>query len=210
MKGEGKKAAGKRAAGREPAPKKPRAHKPYVRKVEQNGTEKLEWNEQLERAANLVAQDTLSDEKIAEQLGIGRTTLHRWKSDALFVSRVKQVVEEIKATIVARGIAERQNRIDAYNSRWLKMQEVINQRAKEYSTVTVGGNTGLIVKQTKGIGKGDDFQVIDEYAVDTGLLREMREIEKQAAIELGEWTEKTEHNGKIETTLILPKTDAGG
>lgn len=191
----GSKKGGKKAGGRKAA-KKPGTRKPYVRKSEQNETEKLEWNEQLERAALLVSQDVLSDEKIAEELGIGRTTLHRWKNDALFVGRVKQIIEEIKAAIVARGIAERQNRVDAYNDRWRKMQEVINQRAKAYAHVTVGGNTGLIVKQTKGIGKGKDFQIVDEYAVDTGLLRELREHEKQAAIELDQWAERHEHTGK--------------
>jgi hypothetical protein len=36
---------------------------------------------------------------------------------------------------------------------------------------------------------------VDEHAVDTALLREMRETEKQLAIELGEWTEKRQNSG---------------
>lgn len=55
-----------------------------------------------------------------------------------------------------------------------------------------GGNTGLLVRTTKGIGSGDTFQIVDEYAVDTGLLRELREHEKQAAQELGQWIDKSE------------------
>jgi hypothetical protein len=161
--------------------------------VKQNGTEKLEWNEQLERAALFVAQDSLTDEKIADELGIGRTTLHRWKKDPEFIKRVKQIVEEIQAAIVARGIAERQNRIDALNRRWGLMDAVISQRAKTLANVAGGGNTGLLVRQVKGVGSGEAFQLIEEYAVDTGLLREMREHEKQAAIEVGDWTEKREH-----------------
>lgn len=161
-----------------------------VRRVEQNGTEKLEWNEQLERAALLVAQDSLTDEKIADELGIGRTTLHRWKTDPAFIKRVGEVVAEIQEKIVARGIAEKQNRVDALNRRQKLMEEVIRQRAENLASVPGGGNTGLLVKQVKGIGKGDNFREVEEYAVDTALLREMREHEKQAAIEVGQWTEK--------------------
>jgi hypothetical protein len=164
-----------------------------VRRVRQNETEKPAWNEQKEQAALLVAQDKLSDELIAAELGIGRATLARWKVESDFRARVSEIVVEIKARVVARGIAERQNRLDALNDRWHKMKAVISQRATNLASVPGGGNTGLLVRQVKGIGKGEDFQVIEEYAVDTGLLREMREHEKHAAIELGEWTEKREH-----------------
>lgn len=164
--------------------------------VQQNATEIPAFSAEKERAALMVAEDRLTDELIAGDLGIDRSTLHRWKTDPAFSARVDEIKRELREKIVALGIAERQNRIDAYNDRWRRMQQVIEQRAKAYKTVTVGGNTGLIVKQVKGIGKGEDFQVVEEYAVDTGLLKEMREHEKQAAIELGDWTEKREHTGK--------------
>ena len=57
-----------------------------------------------------------------------------------------------------------------------------------------GGRTGLIVHNVKGVGKGDDFKLIDVYEVDTSLLKEMREHEKQAAIEVGQWQEKVQHD----------------
>lgn len=164
-----------------------------ARPVQQNATEKSAWNEQKEHAALLVAQDKLSDELIAAELGIDRSTLHRWKVDAAFKKRVVRIVAEIQERVVARGVAERQNRVDALNDRWKRMRRVIEQRAKEHAGYSGGGDTGLIVKQVKGLGKGDEFQIVEEYAVDTGLLREMREHEKQAAIEVGEWTEKREH-----------------
>src|SRR5262249_32081265 len=53
-----------------------------------------------------------------------------------------------------------------------------------------GGRTGLIVHNVKGVGKGDNFQLIDLYEVDVALLREMRECERQAAQEVGQWVEK--------------------
>lgn len=181
---------GKGAVKGKAAPKK------RPRPVEQNETENPAFSTEKERAAFLVADDKLSDEQIAADLNIGRTTLHRWKTDAAFRARVEEIKAEVRAKLSALGIAARQNRLDALNDRARRMADVIKQRAENLKDVPGGGNTGLLVRQVKGIGKGEDFQVVEEYAVDTALLREMREHEKQAAIEVGEWTEKREHTGK--------------
>ncbi len=58
-----------------------------------------------------------------------------------------------------------------------------------------GGASGLIVHQVKMIGRGEEAQIVHEYVIDAGMLREMREHEKQAAMELGQWTEKREMTG---------------
>lgn len=159
-----------------------------------------------DRAAVMVAADVMTDEDIASDLSISRQTLARWKNEAKFKARVAAIVEETRKALVARGIVEKQNRLNALNDRWDRMKRVIEQRAEVHSDYAGGGDTGLIVKQTKGIGKGEDFQVIEEYAVDTGLLKELREHEKQAAQELGQWTEKTDitSNGK---DLMPPKIE---
>ena len=157
----------------------------------------FEWTEQRVLAATLVSQDSLTDEQIAAEVGIDRRTLTRWKAEAEFKRRVEVIVRETQEKLVARGIAEKQNRIDALNRRWNLMDEVIRQRAENLSEVKGGGNTGLLVRQVKGVGSGEAFKIVEEYAVDTGLLKELREHEKQAAIELGEWTEKREHKFKL-------------
>jgi hypothetical protein len=53
-----------------------------------------------------------------------------------------------------------------------------------------GGATGLLLKDYKG--KDADQPV---YKVDTRLLAELRAHEKQAAEELGQWSEKRELTG---------------
>jgi hypothetical protein len=60
-----------------------------------------------------------------------------------------------------------------------------------------GGDTGLVVRQVKMIGSGAAAQLVEEYPVDVALLRaeldvmrELREHEKQAAQELGQWVDK--------------------
>jgi hypothetical protein len=57
-----------------------------------------------------------------------------------------------------------------------------------------GGTTGLLVKDYKG--KDADQPV---YKVDTRLLAELRAHEKQAAEELGQWSEKQELTGECAT-----------
>lgn len=55
-----------------------------------------------------------------------------------------------------------------------------------------GGTTGLIVQSQKVVGSGRSQQVVTEYFVDIPLLRELRELERQAAQESGQWTLRTE------------------
>jgi hypothetical protein len=179
-----KKAGAKKGAGR----RKP------ARRTAQNCTEKATWTEQKEQAALLVAQDMLSDELIAKDVDVCRRTLATWKTEPEFKARVAAILEEIKAAVVARGIADKQNRVDAYNDRWERMRKVIEGRAVEHAGYAGGGATGLLVRQLKSIGKGEDAREVEEYAVDTALLKEMREHEKQAAIEVGDWTDKTQHS----------------
>lgn len=154
---------------------------------------KFEWTAKRLKAAKLVSEDTLTNEEIAEKLEIERRTLDRWKAHPDFKVEVQRIVEETRQKLINRGVLERQNRLDALNDRWNRMRRVIEQRAEVYKDEAAGGNTGLIVKQVKGIGKGADFQIIEMFAVDTGLLKELREHEKQAAQELGEWVDKSQH-----------------
>lgn len=161
----------------------------------------------------LVAQDTLTDKQIASECGIAERTLERWKLRSEFSARVQEHRDAFREQIRAEGIANRQNRVDALNDRWERMQRVLDARADELADVP-GGNTGILVRQAKlvKVYKSDGDQededgetlysakrdvMVYEYAVDTALLKEMRETEKQAAQDLGQWSEKQEHAGEI-------------
>ena len=147
----------------------------------QNRTENT-VSRRREQAAMLVADAGLSDEVIAGRVGVRRSTLSRWKCDPAFSERVEYHRQAMRAAIEAEGIASRQNRVAALNDRWDRMRRVIVARAEVLQAVP-GGETGLLVRQTKSIGFGDNNTVIEEYAVDTGLLRELRAHEEQAAKE---------------------------
>lgn len=159
----------------------------------------FEWSELSEEAAKDLSLGELSDEAIAEKAGVSRRTLATWKLHPEFATRVAEILDAFRARIRRRGIAILERRVDALDDRWRRMQRVIEERGADPKMVDVpGGATGLIVHNVKGVGKGDDFRLIDLYEVDTGLLKELREHEKQAAQELGQWVEKQET--KAETT----------
>ena len=87
------------------------------------------------------------------------------------------------------------------------MNQLIEERAVAPEMQDVpGGKTGLLVRDRKTIGSGESAEVIDVFRVDVGLLRSLLEIEKQAAIETGQWTEKREVTGterKMITVKVL-------
>lgn len=159
----------------------------------------FKWTKRSEQAALLLAEDKQSDARIAAAIGITERTLRRWKCVPEFRARVASLVAEFREAIRGRGIAEWQNRMDAYNDRWARMQQVIEERAKQHANIdelaasaAAGASTGLMVLTIRFLAGGGR---VEEWAVDTGLLKEMRETERQAAIEAHQWAEKHEHVG---------------
>ena len=154
------------------------------------------WTKQRSKAAKLAADDTLTNDQIAAAVGITRQGVDKWRAQPEFQARVAEIVSAYAEAIKGEGIAHLQNRVASYNDIWHKMQTVIAERAESSEMQAVpGGKTGLLVHTYKMAG-GREPIVMDEYAVDTGLLAEMRAHAKQAAQELGQWTEKREVSGK--------------
>lgn len=121
--------------------------------------------------------------------------------------RVAEVRIEISNALKASLIRDVNARIDALQDRWERMKTVIAERAVDPAMQDApGGKTGLLCRTEKSIGSGFDAQIVEEYAVDTGLLKELRAHEEQAARELGQWTEKTEISGSID---IVDRLNAG-
>lgn len=145
------------------------------------------WTDQRAKAAQLCADRNLTYAEIAAEVDISREMLYLWRQDPEFIDRVKFLKDEYKKQVLSLGIANRFKRVERQNSTWKKLQQVIAERAADPTMADVpGGTTGTIVRQLKGIGKGEDFQIVEEYVVDTGLLRELSRVEDQSAKELGQ------------------------
>jgi hypothetical protein len=70
------------------------------------------------------------------------------------------------------------------------LKQVISERGQDVNMKDVpGGKTGLLVKDYKGQG------IFPVYKLDAALLKEMRDLEREIAIELGQWAERKEVSG---------------
>jgi hypothetical protein len=103
-------------------------------------------------------------------------------------ARVTELQELFASRVIKREIADRNSRVASLQDIWDRMHRVVEARAADESLrVAPGGDTGLLVRQLKKIGTGRDAEIVEEFAVDTGLLKEMRAHAQQAAQELGQW-----------------------
>lgn len=163
-------------------------------------------------AALLVAEDDLTDEQISERIGIHRTTLHAWKKDPTFAALVGDQVGRLNAGMLKLPIAKKRKRLESLNDLHTKAMEVIAERSRDMADEAPGTSTGLMVRQTKIQSSGDGVTIVKEYQVDTGLMREIRALEEQAAKELGQWSDKHEVTSDIRSVTIreirVPKPDA--
>lgn len=146
-------------------------------------------NKRREQAAQLLAEDRLSDIKISELCGVHVTSLYAWKKRPEFKERIEELTQAYADKALKTGLALRERRISELWSRHDKFRQIIEERAADPSLVGVpGGNTGLVVRSTKVVGK----QVYESFSTDTRLSKEMRGIEEQIARELGQWQERIE------------------
>jgi hypothetical protein len=106
-------------------------------------------------------------------------------------SRIAEIKNKIVAKIENKSIAVKENRVAVLEDISNRLRQVIAERAAAEDMIGIpGGTTGLLAHDQKGVGYGPASTVIDVYEVDTPLLKELREYQKQAAIEMGQWVEK--------------------
>lgn len=96
-------------------------------------------------------------------------------------------------------LAVREKRLQEQQDRHNRLKLVMQERAEDMADVP-GGKSGLLVRQIKQIGNGENAREVEEYKLDDGLLSEFREHEKMIAIELGQWQEQA--GGPASMTVI--------
>ncbi len=180
-----------------------------------------------ERAAVLIAEDEQTDEAIALAVGVTRKTLHNWKQDPGFAALVGDNVGRIQAGMLKLTIAKKHKRLEVLDDLHTKALQVITQRgfrhagelaeAESAAMATrrfFGTNTpeeaatGLLVKQETTNNSG--IKTVN-WAVDPGLMKEIRALQEQAAKELGQWVEKGEVNvgGSLKREYVIVRDGEG-
>lgn len=169
-----------------------------------------------EIAAVLLAADDLSDEQIAQEVGVSRRTLANWKNLPEFQEQVVENVAEIQRRMMRHAIAKRHKRLAVLDDLHVKLLQVVDERAAEYATlaesgsdetIPAGGTTGLMVRQLKQIGAGREAQVVEEFVVDVATVKAIQGLHEQAAKELGQWTEKLNVSGGLKREYVIVGAD---
>lgn len=157
-----------------------------------------------ETAIVLLAEGDKSAGEIAEACGVNRRTIIRWQQEPEFAERVQSLKESNKTQLEGDGVRRKDNRINIYQDTIDRIQTLIKERADEMADEVAGGGTGLLTKDYKG--KDADRAV---YKFDAALVTQLNATLRQAAQEMGQWTEKQEVTGAIENAVKLYLPDNG-
>ncbi len=171
------------------------------------------WTKARIECAQLVAEGRLTIPQISEAIKKSPKWVNESKRVEWFKQRVNELREDLAEDARQFGIADQRMRLQQQQDRWLRMQKVIQERAssepprvqrgeyvydpeqdeavyKLYDKADLpeipGWDTGVMVHEIKT----NKDSAYDLYAVDTGLLSEMRALEAQVAKELGQTAEK--------------------
>lgn len=114
-----------------------------------------------------------------------------------------QVKEEFERDALSEGLARRAVRLREKTERHALLKQVIRERADHVEMQSApGGKTGLLALDYKG--KDADRAV---YKLDAALLKELRDLEREIAIELGQWAERKEVSGPDGGAIPLSISD---
>jgi phage terminase small subunit len=128
--------------------------------------------------AGAAASRLLTDVRIINRLHELKPVVDEQKAEALDVAVAEILTDDVRTKV---------GRVTALENRRRGLQQVIAERAKAPDAHTVpGGTTGFVVTSLKAVG----VTTIKTHQIDIALLKELREIEDQIAVELGHRMDK--------------------
>jgi transposase-like protein len=160
-----------------------------------------------QQALNLLVEGEHTFAEISAEVGVEPSTLWRWRHEKPAFREALQealAIAELEARQFA--VARRVKRVEALDEVHAGLLRIIAERKERYAQEDhPGAATGLLVKSYKAIGSGASAYAEIEWAVDRPLIQALLEVQKQAAIELGQWSEKAdvrlaaevEHRGPV-------------
>ena len=186
---------------------KEEAPEPPKPQIPQEGDTELP-NKRHEAFANLVAAGMVPTKayvaagyKDGSYGAIASSTTHLMKSPKV-VARIAylkpalcQRAVELVSVGVDRSVLEKAGRLEALLERRARVYQVLAERAAYHEHQDVpGGKTGLVVTSYKSMGKNGTLKT---HEIDIATLELLANMEKQIAVERGQWTEKTETTHRV-------------
>lgn len=141
----------------------------------------------VRRAAELLARNELSIEEAAEQVGVPAERLREWLKSRSFARLIEEAWHNDLAISSAFWTALRSERVKRLQDIANRLLSIITEREKAYTTGVPGARSGLLAQ--KIVVNTRTGAQSTEWYVDTALVRELREVLKHIAIELGQWEE---------------------
>lgn len=139
----------------------------------------------------LACGEGMNNRQIGEKLGVSQAQVTVWLRDPAVKAAISQFYATLTEEVSRLPIANKAMRIRDMQAILDKQDVIIDDRAKLYESNQAGGRSGLIVKQVKTIGSGKDAYDVAEWVYDTALVKDRLALYKQAAQELGQFSEKS-------------------
>lgn len=117
---------------------------------------------------------------ICALLSLPTTTVYDFKTR--HAAAIEAHAAEVDAKMAGLLLASKERRIAAKSARHMLLELVRRERAAGRD----GTETGLIVKTVRKIGRGEDAEYVEEYAVDKAMLNALDQLERDVAEELGQ------------------------
>jgi len=140
--------------------------------------------------------------------------------DNLRKPNISDAIRTQLQSIEQRGIAIKQRRIDAKIERWQALMAVRRARADAFreqitenpsEPLPPGWESGFHVRQIKAVPAGrGETTLIEEFALDTAMMRELDTLEKDIAQECGQLqtSVSVRHSGRVDHVVQRPNLSA--
>jgi hypothetical protein len=157
-------------------------------------------------AAAMIGEGRYTLNEVAQTVGMSRRQLLAWKSHDEFKVMVNNSAEAYAKRFLSEGLAKKERRLAVLNDMHERITTAVFERGESDDMAEVpGGRTGLVTRTLKGIGKGDDFQVVEVYNIDTPVVDSLISIHKAVRDELGQNIMKHEFSNPDGSPIQPPK-----
>lgn len=142
--------------------------------------------------------------KAAISAGYSEKTAYAQGSRLLKDAEITRAIAAWREEAKQRAITEVAYRIDRLGELEALCWDVVSARREEYAdTGVVGGGTGIVVRQYKMVGGGENATMVEEHVVDTGLIKTIQALYDDVAKETGGRVDKVEHSGSITREFVI-------
>ena len=135
---------------------------------------------------------------------VSRQAIHWYKRDPDVVAAITAANERAQRYRIASKV----NRIAGYDRLLSRLEALIESRAEAHDDEDIpGGDTGLVAEDVKAIGAGENAHEVKIYRADMAVVDAILKVKKQAAQELGQWTEQISgpNGGPLEIVNLTPE-----